>query len=103
VIRLKSYLVFSEYRVLEERRTDYLKWMRDRKKELELSGTIFDVYEGSDQPGLIVETFETPDPSAAKEWLKVRRSPKGTEWYPLEQFLDGGREKIRLWMFEKVV
>lgn len=100
---MKSYLVFSEYIVQKERRTDYLTWMSVRKKELELNGSALNVYEGSDQPSLIVETFESEDPSAAKEWLKLRHSPEGTEWSQLEQFVDGGREKIRLWMFEKVV
>jgi hypothetical protein len=100
---MKRFLVFSEYRIKEERRTDYLHLVADIKNSLSGLNLSFHVHEGSEQPGLFVESFQTDDIDQAKKWMDERELGLEPYWRRLGEYVEGGQDKIRFWMFEKTV
>lgn len=99
-------LVFVEYSIKEECRSDYLVWLeklRSIHPELEC-------YEGTDQPGLFVELWKGMGPEGFQA-MKAQRAGAAAEgaggcpetWKALDEWIDGGRGRIHIWSFQKVI
>ncbi len=87
--------IFMEYRILPEKREQYLQLMEGIPQEVaRRGGAFYRFYEGMDQPNLFVETFEVhskEDYTACKEWR--------TSDERLASCVVGGAEKIHVWAF----
>lgn len=91
-------LVFIEYKVNEEHREAYLREMARIPAEVaERGGRNYQVYEGTDQPCLFVESFEVADEMTYRA-IKAWRT--GDQRFAA--FLVGGLEKMHVWAFRPV-
>jgi len=81
---VKKLVTFAEYRVSPQNREQYLKRMASAKSEY----PGMTLLESGDAPGLFVEVWR----GAAKEAL----------WRDIEPWIEGGREKMKVWRFFEV-
>ncbi|MCS7464836.1 hypothetical protein N0M98_32660 [Paenibacillus doosanensis] len=103
--------VFVEYQILPDYRPNYSKWLKDVRANY----PEVEFYEGTDQPGVIVEIWSgmTEEEFRAMKQVRARSEqdaaalPEGgrfavTAWSELEQWVKGGAAKVHIWQFEKV-
>ncbi|WP_035100270.1 MFS transporter [Aneurinibacillus terranovensis] len=99
--------VFVEYKVLEEKRTEYMEQMESLRHAMEKIGVDdFQVYEGVDQPGLFVEMFHVPTVESYRKLKRKRcEEPPGKSgfWQMINPYVSGGTEKIHMWAFAPVI
>jgi hypothetical protein len=104
--------VFVEYHILPQHRSAYSQWIknvRDVCPGLEL-------LEGADQPGLFVELWTGLTRKAYEQMKQKRHYPSDQpflesdhtlyneviHWRDLDEWVQGGAEKIHIWYFHKV-
>lgn len=101
-------IVFVEYRIEQEFRTDYLTWTADLKQKFEQ----VNIYEGAEQPDLFVEIWEGLSDAAYTAMKTDRTGTIKTVtpdeaadkllWRRMEPWIAGGRAKLHIWRFNKV-
>lgn len=101
--RMENIQVFVEYKVLEEKKEEYLRKVKDLEIVLHKIGAVdFKVYEGADQPNLFVEMFQVPEMSNYQK-LKRKRvledAQEGVFWQAINNCVEGGKDKINMWAF----
>jgi hypothetical protein len=89
--------LFLEYKIKENRREDYLSWIRNRRSEYG-----FELLEGSDQSGIFVELWRLVEHAETEKWMALRLNPADPVWSPLHSCVEGGSSKIHIWHFQKV-
>lgn len=100
---MENIQVFVEYKVLEDKKEEYLRKIKDIEYALHKIGAIdFKLFEGADQPNLFVETFQVP---AMVNYEKLKRkrvledAQEGVFWQSINDCVEGGKEKIHMWAF----
>lgn len=92
------HICFAEYRILPEYREQFLdlaEKLRDGENRL------VQLYEGTDQPGLFVEIWDTATEEEA-ERVKEERLSRHSSWSALSPWISGGAEKLHVWTFKPV-
>ena len=92
------YICFAEYRILPERREQFLALAGQLQTE---EKRFVQFYEGTDQPGLFVEVWQTATEEEA-ERVKEERLSGHSSWSALSPFIAGGTAKLHVWTFRPV-
>ncbi|WP_068773902.1 hypothetical protein [Paenibacillus sp. FJAT-26967] len=90
--------VFVEYAILPEFRHAYLAFILERQA---LDKRLC-VYEGTDQPGLFVETWE---PVSHEEYVSMRANRQSGDnpvWSDMHSWVKGGSAKLNIWHFHEI-
>ncbi|SDW89327.1 Transmembrane secretion effector [Marinococcus luteus] len=98
----KKYVVFMEYRVSEEKRTEFLRAMEEISSAM-LNEQVnnYEWFESVDQGALFVEMFAV---NTLEQYnaLKAKRTETDDRVYGrLDKFVPGGMKKVHCWCFEK--
>lgn len=95
--------VLSEYKVLDEKKAEFLSLLPLVKEALEKEGAR-DVrfFEGSDQPGLFVEEFLVDSMKTYEEVKKWRYEEQSEVWSKFHSYIPGGRDKVHMWAFTRL-
>ena len=100
---MENIQVFVEYKVLEEKKEEYLRKVKDLEIVLHKIGAVdFKVYEGADQPNLSVETFLVPEMTNSQKSKRKRvleDAQEGVFWQAINNCVEGGKDKINMWAF----
>lgn len=89
--------LFCEYRVPEEHRDAFLRWVAADPARWE--GVL--LAENETQPGVFVEIRRVRDAGQAREMEAERRSGR-SGWDEMEPWVRGGRDGVRIWRFRPV-
>jgi hypothetical protein len=89
-------ILFCEYVIHELHRDDFVAWIQS---EPQLWQGI-KLLENTGQPGVYVEIQSVDTMEEAAEIEKERRD--GRSWRIMEQWIKGGREGLRIWIFRPV-
>ncbi|WP_022795042.1 MFS transporter [Marinococcus halotolerans] len=98
----QKYVVFMEYRVSEEKRTEFLSAMEEISSAM-LNEQVnnYEWFESVDQGALFVEMFAVNTPGQYNV-LKAKRTTAEQRVYGrLDEFVPGGIQKVHCWCFEK--
>jgi hypothetical protein len=100
----KMSIVFVEYKIHSEHLSDFRTWIRN----IHPAYPQVDWYEGAEQPGLIVEIWNGMSDNAYRRMKEARlgQSKEEEKWKAWEALLDwvpGGKDKLHIWRFEKVI
>ncbi|MDZ5783153.1 MFS transporter [Marinococcus luteus] len=98
----QKYVVFMEYRILEDKRTEFLNAMEEISSAM-LNEQVnnYEWFESVDQGALFVEMFAVNTPGQYHD-LKTKRTEADEEVYGLlDKFVPGGINKVHCWCFEK--
>lgn len=101
-MNLQKYVVFMEYRVSEEKRTEFLSAMEEISSAM-LNEQVnnYEWFESVDQGALFVEMFAVNTPEHYNA-LKAKRTEADDSVYGrLDKFVPGGIKKVHCWCFEK--
>lgn len=90
--------VFVEYKVKAAQRANMLDFLHERMRE----NPGLKVYEGADQPGLIVEEWEDMDESLYMEMKSERMQSDHPKWSQMHGSIEGGMEKMHIWLFRSL-
>ncbi|MFC3770273.1 hypothetical protein [Paenibacillus sp. GCM10012303] len=92
-------IIFIEYKVFPDKRDAYMSWIKSAA-----DGDVrFELYEGSDQPGLFVEQWRGFDEDGYRSF-KIRRLETGDpSWSGLADFVPGGLAKVHIWHFRRTI
>ncbi|MCR2806175.1 hypothetical protein [Paenibacillus soyae] len=93
------HVCFAEYRILPEFREQFLV-LADKLVAGE--NGLVQLYEGTDQPGLFVEIWQTPSEEEA-ERVKEERLSGHSSWSALSPWIAGGTDKLHVWTFKPAV
>lgn len=88
--------VFVEYEVDEQLRENYLAVMARILKE-KPGGELL---ESRDRPGLFLELWKIDGEKQADEFKQDRQGAGNDQWEQINRFVAGGRERIRIWLFQ---
>ncbi|MED0675455.1 hypothetical protein ABEV55_03410 [Aneurinibacillus thermoaerophilus] len=98
--------VFAEYKIIPEKRGEYLQKIKDIAIAMEKIGARnFVLQEGVDQPGLFVEMFHVPTVEAYRKIKRKRCEETGTSggfWQSINDCIVGGTNKLNMWAFAPV-
>lgn len=98
--------VFAEYKIVPEKRQDYLEKIEQVRIAMGQIGVRdFEVYEGVDQPNLFVEMFHVPTVEAYEKMKRKRcdeQAAPGVFWKVINDCIDGGTAKLHMWAFTPV-
>lgn len=93
-----SMLLFCEYVVLEPHLEQFRHWASARK-DLWQNAQLF---ENTEQPGVIVEIWPVADEQAASGIQKERLDGR-SEWLEMAQWVKGGQAGLRTWTFRPLL
>jgi hypothetical protein len=97
-----SVKIFIEYKLIEGAKETFMglvPHIQHAYTEAGLPTPQF--WEGTDQPGVIVEEILVPTKEAAEQWKVVRLGQgEGFPWEKLHLLTIGGREKVNYWTFD---
>lgn len=103
MVTMENIQVFVEYKVIEEKKDEYLRKIRDLELVMNKIGAKdFQVFEGADQPHLFVEMFQV---AKMESYYKLKRkrcqeeAEEGVFWQAINNCVEGGKEKIHMWAF----
>lgn len=91
------YICFAEYRILPERREQYLAYTRILLE----GGHDVQLYEGTDQLNLFVEVWNVSNSEQA-ERIKKERCDERSSWFQISDWIVGGPAKMHIWTFKPV-
>jgi hypothetical protein len=98
-----SIKVFMEYKILPEFRDSFMALIHSLEQHVqELGGHHYEVYEGSDQPNLIVEEFYVDHMDCYHAFKLQRLDPQSALYTQLDKLVSGGGSKQHIWAFEKL-
>jgi hypothetical protein len=90
--------IFVEYTICKEYRHDYLQFISKVIK----NNPNLEVYEGTDQKNLFVEIWSDCDLELYEAMKNERKNKDFSKWNELSSYIDGGKEKMNIWHFEKL-
>ncbi|WP_010271282.1 hypothetical protein [Paenibacillus senegalensis] len=90
-------LVFVEYRVFDTSKKAFLKFIRNCPGHERM-----ELFESPEQPGLYVEIWKNMSEEDYRE-LKESRQKGSGEWEKMNGFLQGGLERVHIWLFTPVL
>ncbi|GEK60208.1 hypothetical protein CHL76_16020 [Marinococcus halophilus] len=98
----QKYVVFMEYRVLEEKRAEFLRTMEEISSAmLKKQVNDYEWFESVDQGALFVEMFSV---NTLEQYnvLRTERTEKSDSVFGrLDEFVPGGIKKVHCWCFKK--
>ncbi|GEN33884.1 MULTISPECIES: MFS transporter [Aneurinibacillus] len=103
---MKDIQVFAEYKILPEKREEYLHKIKDVAAAMKMIGVDdFTLQEGVDQPGLFVEMFHVPSMEAYRKIKRKRcedTAALGAFWQSINDCIAGGTDKLHMWAFASI-
>ncbi|RIX53057.1 hypothetical protein D3P08_10435 [Paenibacillus nanensis] len=93
------YICFAEYKIMPGEIENYRMKVEELRKAEARS---FQLYEGTDQPGLFVEIWHADNEEEA-ERVKEERLDERSPWSALSQWISGGTAKLHVWTFKPVL
>ncbi|MDX6153467.1 MFS transporter [Marinococcus sp. PL1-022] len=98
----QKYVVFMEYRISEEKRTEFLSAMEEISSAM-LNEQVnnYEWFESVDQGALFVEMFAVNTPEQYKSLKAKRTEAEHSVYARLDEFVPGGMKKVHCWCFEK--
>lgn len=95
--------VFSEYKVLNEKKEEFMSLLPLFKEALEEGGAReIRFFTGCDQPGLFVEEFVLESIQAYEVVKNMRYEEKSEIWEKFHSCIPGGRDKVHMWAFSQL-
>jgi hypothetical protein len=91
-------ILFCEYVIPVNHREAFLHWV-DARPQLWLSAELL---ENTGQPGVYVEIWRTTGEQEAEKIQKERLGGR-SEWTDMHQWVKGGPDGLRLWIFRPVI
>jgi hypothetical protein len=94
-------LGFAEYPIHSDYRDHYMKWVGEMTRRY----AQLQVYEGTDQPNLFVESWEGMSHEDFTKMKQFRQEGLGegdADLRQVSQWLAEGKVKINMWHFQKV-
>lgn len=88
--------IFVEYRIKPEYRELYFRFMQSLLPTLPQ----MEWYESRQQNDLFLEIW-TVSPSETEETERDRLHGKDAPWRRMDEWVSGGRDSIRLWIFDR--
>ena len=96
-----SLQIFIEYKIKETKVDEYEAAMKEILNKLpEFNAEKIDWFRATDQPFLYVEMFQVPTVAYYQAIKKIRKSVDHPVFGKLDQFLEGGLEKLNCWAFQ---
>ncbi len=96
-----SLQIFIEYKVKEDEVSKYEAFMKEVLKKLsDFSAEKIEWFVATDQPFLYVEMFQVPTLAHYQALKKMRKSTEHAIFGQLDQFIEGGLEKLNCWAFQ---
>jgi hypothetical protein len=93
--------VFIEYKIIAEKRDTFMELLPDLKQNADWhGGREYKIYEGTDQPNLIVEEFLVEDIERYQMIKTERLNPNSPLWKKHHQHIAGGADKLHIWAFK---
>ncbi|GGG01872.1 hypothetical protein [Paenibacillus abyssi] len=93
--------VFIEYKIISEKRDMFMQLLPDLKQNAaEHGGREYKIYEGTDQPNLIVEEFLLQDIERYQMIKAERLNPDSPFWSKHHEHIAGGADKLHIWAFK---
>lgn len=89
-------ILFCEYFIPEQHRSAFTHWASSHAVQWQGA----DLLENTGQPGVYVEIWTATSHEEAAKQEKERR--EGRSWVEMEQWIKGGREGLRIWIFNPV-
>lgn len=89
-------ILFCEYFIPEQYRADFTHWASSHAEQWQGA----ELLENNGQPGVYVEIWSVASEEQAVNQEKERR--EGRSWMEMEQWMKGGREGLRIWIFSPV-
>lgn len=90
--------VFVEYKV----KASHRELMMEFLSKLIQEQPQVKIYEGTDQPGLIVEEWEGMDNEQYKKMKLERLQADHSKWTQMQDWVEGGKEKVHIWQFQSL-
>jgi hypothetical protein len=90
-------ILFCEYVIPKAHNAAFAEWIQSHN---ELWQSV-ELLENTGQPGVYVEIWSVNTPEESAEVEKERR--EGRSWREMEQWVNGGREGLRIWTFRSVI
>lgn len=98
---MSSLQIFIEYKVKETKVKQYEKAIQEVLKKLpEYSAEKIEWFVATDQPHLYVEMFQVPNIAHYQALKKMRKSQDHPVFGQLDEFIEGGLEKLNCWAFQ---
>ena len=96
--------VFIEYKVDAEQSGKYFSLLPAVRKQME-SWQVqqYRIYEGTDQPLLMVEEFLVADQSRYERYKNDRLSGADAFWNEVHACVAGGAGKVHMWAFQEIM
>ncbi|SFI58854.1 hypothetical protein [Thermoflavimicrobium dichotomicum] len=96
-----NYTVFVEYQIKESSWEEFLAHIPLIKQSLRQQGPILDhtFLESVEQPYLVVEIIVVNDKRYVQQLKQLRTASDQGILCELDRYIQGGREKIRIWTF----
>jgi hypothetical protein len=91
-----SMILFCEYFIPEQHRAAFVDWVSSHVEQWQGA----ELLENTGQPGVYVEIWSAASDDEAAKQEKERR--EGRSWHEMEQWIKGGREGLRIWLFRPV-
>lgn len=95
--------VFIEYKLnqdIDQGFSSHAPKLRDKWKELGAEDV--HIYEGTDQPNLIVEEFFVDSEEAYHRLKDLRLAETDPFWKDLHGYIAGGKDKVHIWAFREL-
>lgn len=89
-------ILFCEYFIEEQHRITFADWASSQPELWQGA----ELLENIGQPGVHVEIWQVASEEKAAIYEKERR--EGRSWLEMEQWIKGGREGLRIWIFKPV-
>ena len=100
-MNISSLQIFIEYKVKEADVKKYETVMKEVVKKLpEFSAEKIEWFVAADQPFLYVEMFQVPTLAHYQALKKLRRSIEHPVFGQLDNYIEGGLEKLNCWAFQ---
>jgi hypothetical protein len=95
--------VFIEFKLKPESRDVFLAFIPELlQKSMEQQVEGVQLFEGTDQPGLVVEEFYVKDMEHYNKIKAERLNEDSPFWKKFHDCLQGGAQKLHIWAFNKM-
>lgn len=95
--------VFIEYQIVSEKRDTFMQILPGLKRSAdEQGGREYKIYEGTDQPNLIVEEFLVENIRRYQEIKTERLNSDSPFWKNQHEHIVGGAKKLHIWAFKEL-
>jgi hypothetical protein len=98
-----SIKVFVEYKIKNDKKNVFFPLIPQIKNQLEAcQAKSVRLFEGTDQPLLIVEEYEVDRMEIYHEIKEERSAGRKTIWETLNECVAGGSPKVNIWAFHEI-